>query len=286
MIKIFNKNDTKKKISQETFFFPGGEVGVRINPAQHWVDENSFITVVSRITSSNDVMELLLTMDALKRAYPYLGGVELLLPYFPYARQDRVSLPGESLSLKVMAKLINDLKFDAVKVFDPHSGALELLLDNDIFVSQLDIISNFPEINKFVMENDAIIVSPDAGAQKKAWTISEYFGHRSMVMATKERDPKTGKLSNPKITNPQDVFDRNCLIVDDICDGGGTFIALAKELYLAGAKSVSLYVTHGIFSKGTRVLRNAGITNIFTTNSYADTPHAGVDSQVVILRVA
>ena len=107
-------------------------------------------------------------------------------------------------------------------------------------------------------------VIPDAGANKKTAKIASYFGHSSFIRADKLRNLSTGDILETVVYG--DVVG-NITIVDDLCDGGKTFIELAKVLKQKGAEKINLYVTHGIFSKGTYPLYTAGIDYIITTNS-------------------
>ena len=112
-----------------------------------------------------------------------------------------------------------------------------------------------------------MLISPDGGALKKIYKVSEYLGGVEVVECSKSRDVKTGKLSGFKVYS-EDLEGKDCLIVDDICDGGGTFIGLAAELKNKNAGKLYLAVSHGIFSKGFDSLRC--FDKIFTTNSFKD----------------
>ena len=106
-----------------------------------------------------------------------------------------------------------------------------------------------------MFDSDPVVVIPDAGATKKAYT---WLDGRRVVQASKRRDPATGKLSGFSVpdvdSEGNSIAGRPCIIVDDICDGGGTFLGLAAELQAAGAGPLTLAVTHGLFTKGTEVL--------------------------------
>ena len=106
----------------------------------------------------------------------------------------------------------------------------------------------------FKNQAETIYVAPDAGAEKSVREDAAYFDKR-LVTATKTRDTKTGEITATVVHDKDSVKGANCLILDDICDGGRTFIELAKALKAAGALEVQLYVTHGIFSRGLDVLK-------------------------------
>lgn len=236
----------------ETFNFYGGECHVKINP----FEINHATEVLAYLNHSNDIMCLLLTVDAIKRANANTI-INLTIPYFPYARQDRVCNPGESLSVKVMADLINNLHCASVTIYDPHSDVTPALLNNCKIVSLADIVANSRLEHEIKYENLAL-VSPDAGAEKKIRELGKRLSsHAQMIpviCATKVRETLTGEIIATEVQ--ANVERKNLIILDDICDGGRTFIELAKVLKSRGAENIYLYVTHGIFSQGLDVLKN------------------------------
>lgn len=246
----------------ESFFFSGGECQVRVNV--HDIGQTTHI--LAYITSSDDVMSLLLAVDAIRRVNPGTM-IKLKIPYFPYARQDRVCYPGEALSLKVMADLINQLQCDELVIVDPHSDVCPALLNKCKFVTMSDIVMN-SELYQIILEKKLALVSPDAGAEKKIKSVYNSFLNKgqmvSVFCSSKIRDPKTGHILASEIK--EDVEGRDLMIMDDICDGGATFIELAKVLKSKGAHNIYLYVTHGIFSKGMTELKKY-FTHIYTYHS-------------------
>jgi ribose-phosphate pyrophosphokinase len=240
----------------EMFTFPGGEVNVRI--PKGLVNRSSRIyRIVAEIDDSDGVVGLLLLVDALKRHVlnrDYC--VALRLDYVPYARQDRVCNQGEPLSIKVFADLLNSCGFSDVCIMDPHSNVTPALIDNCSICDQWNIIKESSLIGD-IKSGKLVPVAPDKGATAKV----EMLGF-DYIQGNKVRDLATGKLSGFSFQG--DVVGKNLIIIDDICDGGGTFIGLTKVLLEAGAASVDLYVTHGIFSKGREILHEGGIRNIYT----------------------
>jgi ribose-phosphate pyrophosphokinase len=241
-----------------SFKFPGGEIHLNLNDLKD--DFNHFFSVGCWINTSDDLMELLLCIDAIRRMWRN-AEISLTVPYLPYARQDRVCNEGEPLSIKIMADIINNLNVDQLNIFDPHSEVSVALLNNCRVILPETYIEDYPDIFK-----DKILISPDAGAYKKTIRISQYFDGLPIVKADKIRDVKTGEIRETQVfcesLNGLDV-----LIIDDICDGGRTFIELAKKLKGKNAGKISLYVSHGIFSKGLDVFKGL-IDKIYTTNSY------------------
>ena len=247
-----------KEIEFENFIFSGGEPHIKIKP----FDISSEITITHRLNSFNDLGLLCVTVDALQRMN--VKKISLFIPYFPAARQDRVMIPGEPLSVKVYAAIINAMQLDKVTVFDAHSEVTPALLNN------CEVISNHKFIKEVIEKigKEVKLISPDGGALKKIYKVSEFLGGLEVVECSKSRDVKTGKLTGFKV-HANDLKGTTCLIVDDICDGGGTFLGLADELKNKNAGDLYLAISHGIFNKGFDDL-NGKFKGIFTTDSFKD----------------
>ncbi|WP_460217797.1 ribose-phosphate diphosphokinase [Psychroserpens sp. MEBiC05023] len=253
----FQPFGNRQNIQFESFTFSGGEPHIKILST---LNVSESVTITIRIRSFNDLGLLLVAVDALRR----LGvtSIMLFLPYMPGARQDRVMIPGEALSVKVYANLINELNLESVIVFDPHSEVTPALLNN------CKVIDNHNFIKQVVddIKSKIILISPDGGALKKIYKVSEFLGGLPVVECSKQRNIKNGKLEGFKVYE-EDLNGRSCLIVDDICDGGGTFIGLAEALKTKNAGDLYLAVSHGIFSKGSVILKQH-FTKIYTTDSF------------------
>jgi ribose-phosphate pyrophosphokinase len=246
------------EVQFESFTFSGGEPHIKIKSE---IEKNEKIFVTHRLNSFNDLGLLCMAVDALKRMGAQLD--TLYIPYFPAARQDSLMIKGEPLSVKVYAEIINTFRFKKVLVFDAHSEVTPAVLDNCEVVSNHQFIKNVIE----KIGEDVILIAPDGGALKKIYKVSEYLGGIEVVECSKSRDVKTGKLTGFKVYS-EDLEGKNCLIVDDICDGGATFKGLAQELKYKNAGKLFLAVSHGIFSKGFDDLDI--FEKIFTTNSFRD----------------
>lgn len=228
--------------------FPGGEEHVNIRSKNRLpVCPEWDVMIKAELKSSSDIMRLLLLVDALRNQQGHtVQHMDLHMPYVPYARQDRVCKEGESFSLKVFGNLINDLMFDNVYIEDAHSDVAPDLIENSINISQVSLLSN-SDLGDTIVKAD-YIVAPDAGAMKKAHRLGQFYD-KPVLQCTKTRlDRNTIQvdLLNP----PKDLADSVLVVVDDICDGGGTFMALALSPRIAQARQLHLIVTHGIFSKG------------------------------------
>ena len=252
---------TNKRIDVSVTTFPAGEVNVFVPFCR-----GDKIGIRAMIRDSKDVMTLLLTVDAVKRRCEY-DELYLVMPYIPYARQDRVCNEGEAFSLKVFANLINSCEFDKVIVTDPHSDVAPALIDNCVIEEQWENILYLKDTDSLFEEilSKSDVVSPDAGAEKKTTKLCQKIGKEYFHRGIKHRDLSTGRLSgfDVQFNNPYGKIPESVLIVDDICDGGGTFIGLANVLKERGVKRVYLYVTHGIYSKGKNYLLNKGVDALF-----------------------
>ena len=244
--------------------FKGGEEHIKItksNPEEE-------VTITHRVNSSSDLMKVVLANDALQR----IGhkDIHLYIPYLPYARQDRVMVEGEPLSIKVFANIINACQFASVTVLDPHSDVGPALIDrvkietNHTFVRKVFLDLSLSGID----HNQIAVISPDAGAYKKIYKTCESIEFTGeLVLCNKVRNLKTGEII--KQTVDGNVTDKVCVIIDDICDGGRTFIELAKQLKDKGAKSVILIITHGIFSYGVEPLQPM-VDHVYSTDSFRE----------------
>jgi len=265
-MKIYSHDSVgnKTRVDFENFTFSGGEEHIRFNPIDFTATVK--IEVFERLTNSSTLIQLMMAVDALKRLSNEAIPVELVIPYFPYARQDRVCVEGEALGAVVMANFINNLGFTKVTIWDAHSEVSPALLNRVINVPQIDLLKQCDELSQRLSLGELTLISPDAGASKKTINIAETFnGEPEVIQAQKIRNLKTGEIVKTEILG--DVKGKRVLIADDICDGGRTFIELAKVLKSEGALEVSLFITHGIFSKGLDVFEGL-IDAIYTTDSF------------------
>lgn len=252
-------NVENSQIRYESLIFAGGEPHIKLDLRE--INEGSSVDVQKYIKNSDDFMLLCVTINALKQAG--IHDINLFIPYFPGARQDRVTSRGESLTAKVYANILNQFNLTSVSLVNVHSDVSAALIDN-CYVSY-----DFDELEQFIKNNeleDFVLIAPDAGATKKTHMLAKYLKNEfdynfEEVECSKMRDTKTGRLSGFKVSTP-DLDGRPCIIYDDICDGGGTFIGLAKELKAKGAGDLYLYVTHGIFSHGAKEKLSGEFTKV------------------------
>lgn len=266
------------RLDFKEFTFPAGEVSIKLNNNYGYFEYGGENTILARIQNSDDLFKLALLKDALGRMDK--NPINLFLPYVPYARQDRVCDKGEAFSLKVFANFLNSLQFNKVTVIDPHSLVSEALIDRVKVITQLDVINKNLEFSKRAA--GCMLISPDAGANKKTAEVAAFFNHSSFVRADKLRDLTNGKIKET-IVYFDNFYGRDVCILDDLVEKGGTFLLLAQELKKKSCGKVILYVTHGVFGgkeKDSVIqnLLNNGIDEIWTTNSYRnDIDNIGVN---------
>lgn len=183
----------------------------------------------------------------------------LRIKYLPYGRQDKSITNESTFALTVFASLLNSCDFKDIIIHDPHSEAAIKMIHNSRAVWPTR------EVQRFVnMTNSDILCYPDAGALDKYNKIYQ----EPYVYGQKVRDQATGKILSYKLVGRLNIGVK-VMIVDDICDGGATFVLLANELLNAGASEVNLFVTHGLFTKGLKPLFDSGIKRIFTQDGEA-----------------
>lgn len=251
--------------------FKGGEVNVTLSEkmifalvhARTTLSTTSF-KITARIKDSDTLMAFMLTVDAMRRIYP-TANIHAVIPYFPYARQDRVCNTGEALSVKVVASMINSLELERVYVLDPHSSVTPALINNVIVMGPGKYVKQAADKIASNIEAGLWLMAPDQGAYKKVFDIAASGEYSGFLSAIKDRDPKTMAIKSVQIQG--DVKGKHILIVDDICDGGRTFLELGRILREREAASIHLFVTHAIFSYGTSSLSEL-FDSVYTTDSF------------------
>ena len=242
--------------------FPDGQPHIKINSFN-----SKSVNLISRITNPTELMEVCMVGDILWGNGKYTG---LTITYLMGARMDRPIDDFQPYTLNLITEWINKMGFDQIKIFDPHSSVTTHLLHNSVAISNKKFIE---KVLDFYPSKDRLaLISPDQGATHKVDKLGELF-NLPVVHAFKNRDSKTGQLSGFSVEdhNPYKRY----LIVDDICDGGGTFAGIAS---LLPSSNIDLAVSHGIFSKGPRI---DGINKIFTTTSYKNV----YDSSITVFDV-
>lgn len=290
-LNLVNPNDSlsfKYEISR----FPDGQQSLRLiedgyNTFQSLRDSDSAhgIIIKSRLNTFSDLEIIICATQALKEAG--VKNISLYIPYCIGARSDRKFMEGGINYVKnVIAPIINSQGYEKVTILDPHSDVLEACINNFEKRDNSDLL-DFAFRDYFLSKGfetwsasnfDGVrLVSPDAGALKKVFHCAEQLKYRhEVIIASKHRNIETGKIDYTNV--PMSVLDadKDVFIIDDICDGGRTFIEIAKAVDEARSLSSSvqpeqygknyLIVTHGIFSAGYAQLGEYFET-IYTTNS-------------------
>ena len=208
-----------------------------------------------------DDLAQMVTADRLLRRNGVL--VTWFVPYFPFARHDRRNDAVDGFELGLAIEMVGEIK---IVIADPHSEVAGQLRH----IGQKSVVDVFRSAGAF--DSDPIVIVPDAGAAKK---VDSWVGNADRVQALKHRDPMTGKLSGFEVL-ADDLDGRPCIIIDDICDAGGTFLGLAAELKAKNAGPLILAVTHGLFTKGLASL-GAAFDHIYSFGP-ADPGSAGPNS--------
>lgn len=261
-IELFIDN---QKVEIDHGVFPDGAVWLKVTGELPAFAQLMRIRVAA-MRDMNDFMLLAQLVDAVRHVTD-VAVSHLQLAWLPWARQDRHMVAGDSFALKVFANQLNTLNFDKIFILDPHSDAAAAAINNCVAIPQETCLLQSETLRRAIAQGELMLVAPDAGALKKIHNVAKATGAKNYAILTKERDVASGNLTGFALVAGE-VAGKDLLIVDDLCDAGGTFIGSAQVLREAGARSVSLYVTHGIFSKGVDNLLNNGIDAIYTTTSF------------------
>jgi ribose-phosphate pyrophosphokinase len=212
-------------------------------------------TMLVRTTSIAELMAALFLVDA-QRARGHIID-KLILPFVPGARQDRLNDDGDVLfTAKSVADMINARNFKRVVVVDPHSDVTTAVIHN---CTTIPLYSFFIGRLRGVYSG---VIAPDAGACKRAEKVAKSLGVR-VYHAGKTRDIATGHITGFWV---EPLPPGHYLVVDDICDGGGTFVGLADQLAFQPQVTADLFVAHGLFTQGTDLLADK-YTNVICTDS-------------------
>ena len=242
--------------------------------------EDIFVIQSTSYPANDHILELLIAIDALRRASA--KRITAVIPYFGYARQDRKVAPRTPISAKLVANLITSAGADRVLTLDLHAGQIQGFFDipvDNLYASPVfirDIKENFGT-------NNLVIVSPDVGGLVRARGIAKKINAELAIVD--KRRPVAGVSEVMNIIG--EVENRECIIVDDMVDSGGTLCNAADALLLRGAKSVSAYITHGVLSgKAYEKIANSKLKNLVITNSIQPTTKTLAVKNIRIINIA
>jgi ribose-phosphate pyrophosphokinase len=242
--------------------------------------EDSFVIQPTSFPANDNLMELLVTLDALRRGSA--RRITAVIPYFGYARQDRKSGPRTPISAKLVANLITVAGADRVLTIDLHAGQIQGFFD-----IPLDNLFAAPVLTKDMEKRfnseQLMIVSPDVGGVVRARAYAKRLNADLAIIDKRREQAGVSEVMN--IIG--DVKDRRCIVVDDIVDSAGTLCNAAQALMEAGATSVSAYVTHGVLSGGAVArVTSSPLEKLIITDSIMATEALRVSHNIEQLTIA
>ena len=258
--------------------FADGEIYIEINEN---IRGNSIFLIQSVSSPANDnLMELLLSIDALKRSSA--KNITAVIPYFGYARQDRKVVPRTSISAKLVSNLIAKAGADRVVTVDLHSGQIQGFFD--IPVDNLFATPIFARhIKKKLKKNNLICVAPDVGGTARARALGKLL-NVDLAIVDKRR-PAPGKSEVMNVIG--NVKNKTCILVDDIIDSGGTIVNAASELKKRGARDVHVYVTHGVLSgNAVEKIKKSSIKNLVVTDTIDNSTKVKKAKNIEVLTIS
>ena len=242
--------------------------------------KNVFVIQSTSAPANDHLMELLITIDALKRASAQT--ITAVIPYFGYARQDRKVGPRTPISAKLVANILTTAGIDRLLTIDLHAGQIQGFFDIPV-----DNLYAAPIITKDIKtkykNKDIVVVSPDVGGVVRARNIANRI-NANLAIVDKRRD----KANTSEVMNIiGDVRNKDCLVVDDIVDTAGTLCNAAEALKSAGAKSVSAYISHGVLSgPAIKRISESKLSELVITNSIAASKQIVDSPNIRVLNLA
>jgi ribose-phosphate pyrophosphokinase len=259
MITIDLRYNTLDGVSFVEDHFPDGQINIHLENLNR---RDTFVTIITKLGNGDDVMKLLMASDIVKRQGFVID--RIIISYLYAARTDRLFDLSQPYSLSIIADIINSIGANEVFVVEPHNiEKTEALIKNCNHLSYL---------NSYIFDNEksTCIVFPDAGASKRYGTPM----YNSFIRCGKHRDPKTNELSGFELLNDIPDGINTFKVIDDLCDGGGTFCGIAKLIFDKAKENkladfnLELYVHHLIQPNALFKLKEAGYTQVITTDSY------------------
>ena len=243
--------------------------------------EDVFVVQSTSFPANDNLMELLICIDALKRASA--RRITAVVPYFGYARQDRKPGPRTPISAKLVANLITHAGADRVLAVDLHAGQIQGFFDiptDNLYAAPVMAA----DIQARYGDQDLMVVSPDVGGVVRARALAKRLDNAPLAIVDKRRD-RPGESEVMNIIG--EVQGRHCILIDDIVDSGGTLCNAAQALLDQGASSVAAYITHGVLS-GSAVARvdKSALKELVITDSIRATDDAMDSDRIRILTIA
>jgi len=242
--------------------------------------EDIFVIQSISYPANDNLMELLVTIDALKRGSA--RRITAVIPYFGYARQDRKTGPRTPITAKLVANLITNAGADRVLTLDLHAGQIQGFFDiptDNLYSSPIFI----RDIKKKFKGEKITFISPDVGGITRVREIATQLKSEIAIIDKRRGDPGKSEVMN--IIG--DIKNKTCIIIDDIVDTAGTLCNAAKSIKNKGAKSVSAYITHGVLSaEAVAKISKSPIKNLVITNSIELTQSVETSEKIQSLTIA
>lgn len=242
--------------------------------------EDVFVIQSTSFPANDHLMELLIIMDALKRASA--RRITAVIPYFGYARQDRKPGPRAPISAKLVANLITNAGANRVLTLDLHAGQIQGFFDiptDNLFAAPVMVRDIEEEFN----ENNLTVVSPDVGGVVRARALAKRINTPIAIVDKRRERPGESEVMNVI----GDVRDRSCILIDDIVDSGGTLCNAAQALLDKGATDVTAYITHGVLSGGAVArITSSSLRNLVISDSILATEAVRVAQNIRVLSIA
>jgi ribose-phosphate pyrophosphokinase len=258
--------------------FADNEIFVKINESVR--GEDVFVIQSLSFPTNDNLMELLIIQDALKRASA--RKITSVIPYYGYARQDRLASPRTPISAKLVADILTVSGAHRVLTLDLHAGQIQ-----GFFNIPVDNLFSTPVFEEFAHRQyqtlDKIIISPDIGGLARARALAKKF-NLDLAIVDKRRE-KAGLSEVVNIIG--DIDKKDCIIVDDIVDSAGTLCNAADALMQKGAKSVRALITHGIFSRDAiEKIEQSNIVEVVVTNSILNSGRLQHNKKIKVISIA
>lgn len=243
--------------------------------------EDVFILQSTSFPVNDNLMELLICIDALKRASA--KRITAVVPYFGYARQDRKPGPRTPISAKLVADLMTKAGADRVLAVDLHAGQIQGFFDiptDNLYAAPVMAA----DIQARYGDQDLMVVSPDVGGVVRARALAKRLDNAPLAIVDKRRD-RPGESEVMNIIG--EVKGRHCIMIDDIVDSGGTLCNAAEALLAEGASSVAAYITHGVLSGGAVArINGSALKELVITDSILPTEATEESDKVRVLTIA
>ena len=266
-----------KLINSNIKRFADGEVFVEINEN---IRGNSIFVVQSTSNPANDnLMELLICIDALRRSSA--KNITAVIPYFGYARQDRKVAPRTAISAKLVSNLITNAGANRILSVDLHAGQIQGFFD--IPVDNLFTTPIFARYIKKIKLHNLICVAPDVGGVERTRALSRRIN--SSIAIIDKRRPAPGKSEVMNIVG--NVKNKNCIIVDDIIDSGGTIVNAVQALKNKGANDVYVFITHAVLSgEAINKIEKSKIKKLIATDTIDNSKKITNSKKIEIISIA